>query len=291
MSRKLLVTHHAPDLDAIASVWLLKRFDAQHYADAKIAFVNPGESISLDQSEDFGVQLHQVTHVDTGLGEFDHHQPERGKLLISAASLVYDHVCKIHPELENDTALQIIVKFCVEIDHFLEINWPDPSSERYNFMLHELIRGLEFTTRNDDDSQMYFGMQCLDSVYGSLTQHEKAREIIAEKAIRFATSVGDAMAIETSNDDVIKLSQKLGCMLVIRRDPDLGHIRIKMRPDCEGNLEKVYEEIKKVDAKGTWYYHPSGKMLLNGSQKHRDQHASPLTLEEVIDIVKKVFGQ
>lgn len=289
MSRKLLVTHHAPDLDAIASVWLLKRFDAQHYADSKIAFVNPGESINLDQAEDYGVQLHQVTHVDTGLGEFDHHQPDRGMLKISAASLVYDYVSKIHPDLKTDLALQKIVAFCVDIDHFLEIHWPEPANERYLFMLHELIRGLEFTTLNDDDSQLHFGMQCLDSVYGSLTQYNRAKEIILEKGIRFSIPAGDCIAIETSNDDVIKLSQKEGCILVIRKDPDLGHIRIKVRPDANIDLKTVYEEIKTKDSVGTWYYHPSGKMLLNGSQKHRDQHASPLSVTEVIEIIKETF--
>lgn len=291
MSRKLIVAHHAPDLDAVAAVWLLKRFDSQHYADAKVGFVNPGDTITIEQAEDFNVQLHEVTHVDTGLGEFDHHQPERGELLISAASLVYDHICNIHPEYKDDKALQTIVEFCVEIDHFLEIHWPDPASHRYLFMIHELIRGLEFTTPNDDDAQLHFGMQCLDSVYASLNQHIRAQEILSERGEIFTTSAGQCMAVETHNDDVIKLAQKQGSILVIRKDPTLGHIRIKVRPDAAIDLKKVYEEIKSKDSKGTWYYHPSGKMLLNGSRKHRDQHASALGINEVIEIVKNVFKE
>ncbi len=38
----LIVTHLAPDLDAIASVWLLTRFDAQHFAGSRLAFVSAG---------------------------------------------------------------------------------------------------------------------------------------------------------------------------------------------------------------------------------------------------------
>ncbi|MCA9369277.1 hypothetical protein KC721_03180, partial [Candidatus Woesebacteria bacterium] len=87
--RKLLVTHHAPDLDAIGSVWLFKKFHTQKYGDAKIAFVNPGSRIEEYQVEELGVDLRDVTHVDTGLGEFDHHQKERASTDICATSLVH----------------------------------------------------------------------------------------------------------------------------------------------------------------------------------------------------------
>ncbi len=104
-SRKLIVTHHAPDLDAITSVWLLKRFDSQKYADAKVAFVNPGDTISLEEAEkEFNCQLHEVTHVDTGLGEFDHHQPERASRDVCAATLVFDYLKEVRPEIINDKA-------------------------------------------------------------------------------------------------------------------------------------------------------------------------------------------
>ena len=60
--RKLIVTHHAPDLDAISSVWLLKRFDTQRYGTAKVAFVDPGKTISLEEAEqNYNCQLHQIT--------------------------------------------------------------------------------------------------------------------------------------------------------------------------------------------------------------------------------------
>jgi len=49
--RKLLVTHHAPDLDAIGGIWLFKRFDALNYANAQVAFVDPGDTISLEDCE------------------------------------------------------------------------------------------------------------------------------------------------------------------------------------------------------------------------------------------------
>jgi hypothetical protein len=289
--RKLLVTHHAPDLDAIGAVWMLKRFDAQHFADAKVAFVNPGEQITLAEAEELGSQLHEVTHVDTGGGKFDHHGPDQGDKYICATSLVYDHVCKVHPELTKDRALQEIVAFTTEIDHFKEIHWPDSGNVRYTFMINELIRGMEFFDPHNDESQLHFGMQCLDSAYASLNQKIKAVEILEEDHIEFELPFGKIIALETRNDDVIKMGQKMGYHMVIRKDPKRGNVRIKMRPDTESSLDPLYEEIKKADTKGYWFNHPSGKMLLNDSRKHRDHKPTPLSLDDVVKLVKEVYAK
>lgn len=290
MSRKLIVTHHSPDLDAVGAVWLLKRFDSQHYADAKFAFVNPGDQITIDQAENFNCQLHEVTHVDTGMGEFDHHQPERGHQHVSATSLVYDYVIKIHPELAENKALKKLVEYVTDVDHFDEVNWPDSGHYRYCFMIQELINGMEFTDPHNDDSQMHFGLQCMDCALANLTQFLKAEEILTGRGIHFQIKAGEALAIETNNDQTIKLAQKQGCVLVIRKDPDEGNIRIKARPDAEVELKPLADKIAQIDHKGSWYYHPSGKMLINGSRKHRQQQASPLTLDEVITLVKELYA-
>lgn len=290
MSRHLIVTHHAPDLDACGAVWLLKRFVGQHFADAKIVFVNPGETISLEAAEEMGCQLHEVTHVDTGLGEFDHHQPDRGLLPISASSLVYDHVVKIHPDQADNHALTTLVKLISHIDHFGEASWPEAEHERYCLMIHDLIRGAEFVDPHNDDSQLHFGLQCLDHAYAVLVQFLKARELIESDGIIFSTRFGECLAIETKNDDTIKVAQKKGYQLVIKKDPEQGNARIKARPDAPFDLRPIADAITKVDTKGTWYYHPSGKMLLNGSQKHRNQTATPLSLSELIELVKTAYA-
>jgi len=287
-SRKLLVTHHSPDLDAVGAVWMLKRFDSQHYANAQVAFVDSGNTIELEEAEKKGYQLHEVTHVDTGLGEFDHHQPERGQQHISATSLTYDHVCEIHPEYKQDKALAAVAAFVTDIDHFGEVYWPESGEIRHNFMIQELLRGYEFTDPHNDDAQLHFGMQCLDNAYASLKQYQAALDSIEEKGMTFESAFGKSLAIETRNDTVIKLAQKQGHMLVIRKDPKLGNARIKLRPDCDRDLKTLEEKIKQVDTKGTWYYHPSGKMLLNGSTKRKDQTPTPLPLAEIVALIKEI---
>ncbi len=289
MKYQLLVTHHAPDLDAIGAVWMLTRFDAQHYAEAKTAFVNPGATLSTAEILSQGCEPHAVMHVDTGLGEFDHHQPERGSEHICATSLTYDHVCRLHPDLADDSALGIMSQFITEIDHFGEIDWPESGHERYTFMLHEILRGGESTDRFSDDHQMQYGLQSLDMVYAALRQRVAAEKELKTADTTFTLPFGEALALLTSNDDTIKLAQKQGYMLVIKKDPMLGHIRIKLRPDAPVTLAALSEAIQKKDPHATWYYHPSGKMLINGSQKHRNQTASTLSLQEVVTLVQELY--
>ena len=155
-------------------------------------------------------------------------------------------------------------------------------------MLHELIGGFELQENYNDDNQLHFGMSCLDCVYGVLKQHHKAEEIISEKGQHFMIAAGPAIALDTRNDDTIKIAQKRGFVLVIRKDSQLGNIRVKARPDADIDLTKLYEKIIQLDTVGDWYNHPSGKMLLNGSSKHTAQKASPLSLEQVMELVQEL---
>ncbi len=288
MVKHLIVTHHAPDLDAIGAVWLLKRFDAQHFADAQLSFVDPGNTIHPSEAEKLGFQMHEVTHVDTGQGEFDHHQAERGHLRICASSLVFDHICQLHPEEKENEALKYLVNFITEIDHFGEINWPEANSPRYCFMIHELLEGFEGVDPHDDDSQLNFGMRCLDCAYSSLRDNFHAEAVLKEGQ-DFSLAQGKSLAIETRDDHIIKYAQKKGYVLVIRRDPKLGEMRIKARPDVDLDLKPLAEAIQAIDHKGTWYYHPSGKMLLNGSKKHRHQRPTTLSIQQVVELVKGIY--
>lgn len=296
--RKLIVTHHAPDLDAIGAVWLLKRFDAVRYGTAKISFVDPGKKISLEDCEkNFNCQLHEVTHVDTGLGKFDHHQPEKANRDTCATSLVYDYICERYPDQKNDQALAAIVRHVTDVDHFGEIYWPEAGEDRFVFSLHSLIHGHEFVNLHDDDSQLNFGLQALDYAYAAMVQRYKAKEILQEKAWEFDIKAGKCLAVETRNDDTIKLAQMTGSVLAVRKDPEQGFVRIKVRPDAknpdgsEFNLAALNEEIRQLDPKAKWFYHASGKMLLNGSSKSWEaREASALSLKQVVDLIKKHYA-
>src|SRR5690606_17892776 len=83
---KTIVTHISPDLDAITSSWLIKRY-LTDWDTADHAFVPAGETFGNKDPD----ANPNVIHVDTGLGKFDHHQlTER----TSATKRVFDYLAE-----------------------------------------------------------------------------------------------------------------------------------------------------------------------------------------------------
>ncbi|MBQ6436710.1 hypothetical protein IJJ27_04110 [bacterium] len=285
----LLVTHQKPDLDAIASTWLLVRFDSQHFGGSRIAFVPAGTKMSDEQAAALGYTPDQVEHTDTGMGRFDHHLPERAGKEFSATSLVYDYLVQIHPEYQTDQALKMMVDHVTDVDHFGEAFWPDANNPRYEFMLHQILDAMDATATNDDSYQVELGHRLLDFVYASMKAHVKAVAKLAEGIEWPLKSGGKAFAILTGNEEVLAVAQKAGYALVIKKDKNTGHIRIKARPDAPFDLNELYQKVLAKDQIGTWYNHPSGKMLLNGSRKNPDHVPSPLSLEEVVAMAKEIL--
>jgi hypothetical protein len=100
------------------------------------------------------------------------------------------------------------------------------------------------------------------------------------------------MAVETINDEVLKLSQMMGYRLAIRKDPNEGFVRIKAVPDRRNaetlgiDLTEAYEKLKEMDPDSTWFLHVSKRMLLNGSSKNPTMQGTKLTLDQVIEVLK-----
>ena len=274
---KIIVTHFNPDLDAISSVWLLRKFD-QDFKDAKVVFVPAGETyknIKVDEDEDF-------IHVDTGLGKFDHHQLKDKKTC--AAKLVFNYLKLKRKELKENKELVQLIKVICEIDHFGEVLWPDASSDRYNFIVSELLDGLKQGGRLDDHGLIKFGSQCLEGIYSSLKIKVKAGKDLKE-GYEFETKWGKAVGCLSENNEVLKLGQKMGYVLVVQKDAKTEHVRIKGRPDSKVDLTQAKEKLAKLDPEATWFLHISKKMLLNGSTKNIKMRASKLGLKKVIDVL------
>jgi hypothetical protein len=284
---RIIVTHRSPDLDAIGAVWLLKRFLSAEYADAAVLFVPAGQVLTAEVAAQFAVPLTKVTHVDTGMGEYDHHQPSRGGKRICASSLVYDLICKIQKDKLYDRALRYLVEYITAIDHFEEASWPDADDPRYQLMAHGIIAGAKNSGQYDDDALLRFGCELLDATYAALRSDVRADEVIQTKGTTMKIGRWKVLAIATSNGEVEKRAQKVGYDLAIRKDEGFGSVRIKATPESGIDLTGVYEEILKKDAVGTWFLHNSHRMLLNGSSKNETQIPSPLSLTQIVEIVKE----
>ena len=192
-----------------------------------------------------------VVHVDTGLGKFDHHQTERGKERTCAAKLVYEWLVSSGRIKETE----------------------------------ELARIVEVVVDIDDTELVGFGMLCLDGVLISFKIRDSAEKTLKE-GITFKTKWGKSVAVETANSGVIKLALKSGSRVVAVRDPESGRVRVKSAPIADINLSSIYKSLLKKDPDATWYFHPGGHMILNGSSKNPAMKPSKLTIDEIIKILK-----
>lgn len=276
---KLIVTHLSVDLDAVAACWLIQRF-LPGWKDALIKFVPAGLTLNNQPPDD----NQEIIHVDTGLGKFDHHQ---SNAQTCSAQKVLDYLKKkklIKKKLLEP--LNILVNFIIEDDHFLEVYYPEPQSDRYEFLINNLVDGLKITL-GDDKKLVEIVSTILDGILEKLKNKVKAEQEIKEGFV-FNSYLGKSFAIESGNDEVLRYAQKIGFQLVIRKDPKYGNVRIKCPPHPKLDLTPIYNKILKVDSVGSWFLHASRHMLLNGSPKRPDQKPSFLTITKLVEIIKSI---
>lgn len=274
---KIIVTHTNPDLDAICSVWLLRKFNSD-LREAEIVFVPAGEtykSLKVDENPN-------IIHVDTGLGKFDHHQLSEKTC---AAEIVFKYLKTKNISLEKDKALIRLIEVVRQIDNFEDCYWPNSIADYYDFNLAEFLAGLKSASKLDDQGLINFGSQCLEGVYSKLKLKIKAEKDL-QKGYNFITAWGKAIGCLTRNSEVLKLGQKQGYIIVIQKNPQTENVRIKARPDSLVDLTSVQKKLSELDPQATWFLHISKKMLLNGSRKNPKMKPSRLSLKKIISVLK-----
>ncbi len=299
---KIVVTHTSPDWDAITSVWLVKKF-LPGWENAQVQFVPAGERLAgfkwrgkdsdspIEQAGD-----DEVIHVDTGLGPLDHHQTSDKN--VCGASRTWDYVkskVKGGERWEDKSeALSRIVKVVVDIDHFKEVFWENPMADYHEFSLLGVLEGLKLQKPSQDNLYVDFGIQWLEACLHNFENRIWAEKEIAGNGHEFTTKWGKGIAFETINDTVLKLAQKMGYVVVVRKDPRKGYVRIKAKPSQTENknenidLTLVYEKLSKMDPEATWFLHVSKKMLLNGTAKNLKMVPSKLSIEEIVKVFESI---
>ncbi|OGG30710.1 hypothetical protein A2973_05410 [Candidatus Gottesmanbacteria bacterium RIFCSPLOWO2_01_FULL_49_10] len=272
---KTIVTHIGSDLDAITAIWLVKTY-FPGWEEANIAFVPAGKTLDGAPPDDNP----DVIHVDTGMGRYDHHQSDADTC---AAQRVYEVV---KASRGADVALERMLAVVNEVDHFREVFFPNPTADFWEFSLVAAIDGWRLLYSDNPIKIVSLAMEALDGIYKTFQNKVWAEKELKEKAVHFDSPWGKAFGIETTNDEVVHLGQKMGYALVIRRDPRKGYIRIKSLPKDDIDLTAVYNTLKEKDPEATWFLHASRHMILNGSAKNPDMRATTLLLEEIIDILK-----
>lgn len=312
---KIIVTHASPDVDAITSIWLIKRF-LPGWESAEVRFVPAGERLKnsefirqlADQNSELKDPIEkigddEVVHVDTGLGPLDHH--ETSDDTVSAASRTFDFVKRTinNQQTTNNKdkwqAMKRLVRVVVDIDHFKEIFWGDPTADYHEFSLVSMLDGLKLVKHDQDEYYVTFIMECLDAVLAAFENRLWAEAEIAQSGKAFTTRWGKGMGFETVNDGVLKLAQKQGFVVVVRKDPRKGYVRVKARPsrtqnekrktkNADVDLTLVCEKLRKMDPDATWFLHVSKKMLLNGSVKNPKMRPTKLRLDDIIEVLENI---
>ncbi len=274
---KTIVAHIGPDLDAITSIWLVKMFFAG-WEEASLAFVPAGKTLEGKPPDDNP----EILHVDTGFGKFDHHQTDADTC---ASLLVYEEIKKTRG---TDHALERLVMIVNDVDHFREVFYPNPVADFWDFGLVSQIDGWRLMYADNPIKIVELGMQALDGIYKMFQNKVWAEKELKEKGVAFETKWGKGIGVETPNDEVVHLAQKMGYVVAVRKDPKKGYLRIKALPKKEIDLEPVYNELKKQEPDATWFLHASHHMVLNGSSKNPDMRPTKKTLQQIIDVIKKV---
>lgn len=275
---KTIVTHIAPDVDAVTSVWLILRF-LPGWGKAGVGFVPAGKTLNNDivDSDD------EILHVDTGMGKLDHHQTAEDTC---AARRTMEYIAA---QTQNfpDEAMEKLVDIVNDIDHFREVYYPNPLADFYDLGFVGILDGMRLLYSNDNQKIVDFSLIALDGIYKTFQNKVWALQEIKEKGVEFKTKWGKGLAIETINDETVRIAQKQGFVLAVRKDPKKGFVRIKALPESKADFSSCYNILKKKDSEATWFLHVGHKMLLNGSVKNPESRATSLTLREIIDVLKK----
>ncbi|HXS14972.1 MAG TPA: DHH family phosphoesterase [Candidatus Saccharimonadales bacterium] len=303
----IIITHDSPDWDAIGSVWIIKRF-LPGWENAKVEFVPAGERSprvankvkEADEKIIVEVKEDKILHMDTGFTPLDHHQDKDTS--VCSTSKAWQYVLEENKDLHGGVeqtkkdgkveAIGRVVDYIVELDHFKEVFWPDAASNIHEFSLYGILDGMKGLHPSQSDYYVSWGMEILDAMVRRFESRIWAEREIA-KGRAFETKWGKGLGIESINDSVIKLAQKTGYSVVVRRDPRKGYVRIKALPYKEGvtkdiNLTLAAEQLRKMDPEATWFLHVSNKMLLNGTPKNPKMVPTKLSLDEIIRVLEKI---
>ncbi len=321
---KVIVTHYFPDWDAIASVWLIKKYFSG-WEEAVVEFVPHGSRLRLngeveaveDKSDDAVSAVIErdaqkdMMHVDTGLGPLDHHDSE--DMTVSAASKCLAFV-KEHNDLFTSSedkwrvhtqALERMVVYVSALDHFQEVFWPEAKDDRYDFSLWGVLTGYKTQVQGDNEKIMAFGLGILDAVFHRMEEKIWSEREIQRKGKEFTTKFGKGLAIESIDDDLVKQAQKMGYVIVVRKDPRKGYVRIKAVPlpgpqahvdhtewekTKDMDLTVLYERLKKIDSRASWYLHISKRMILNSANKETKAVPTTLPLAQVVALILELYS-
>jgi len=278
---KIIVTHINPDQDAISSVWLVKRF-FPGWEKSEVKFVPAGKTLNNNPPDDNP----EIIHVDTGLGKFDHHTTGDKRVCAAVKVLAEIKTKKYIKDKIIVEALEKMTEIVRSVDHAEERSWPDPMSDKWEFLLEMILDGLKTGYgRLQNPELVDFGMTALDGILEAMKEKIIAGMEIAG-GVEFNCQWGKSIGVETGNDMTHRLAERMGFSVVAVRDPKRGNVRIYGHPESQVDLTEIHLAVMAGDREADWFLHASKKLLLNGSRANPSMRPTKLKLLKIIDIIK-----
>lgn len=292
-----IATHKRPDLDAIATIWLLKKFGEEQFpgiAKATIMFVENG---NIPEGEN-------VIAVDVGGGMFDHH-PQSEHPDDCAITLMAKHL-----EVHDDPALETILRFVAN---------NDLKGSAHPFDLAYIIKLMNSFYSNKPERVINWATKALEAKYQEqFSFFSEAKEEFEQKAeideIKMNNGRGERVLkiviIVSDNENIAKYARShFGCKAaVVIQKQTTGNVQIYVNKQYGLRLHDVAQMIRleeqkikglvettdwkelssegnKVKGVKEWYYHKGLEALLNGSLTAKVPPTS-LPLERIRELVK-----
>lgn len=284
----MIITHTSPDFDAIASVWLLKRFGG--FDAVPVQFVNTGnpDPALLEQAAavvDTG-RIYDVTR-----WRFDHHQlPGKEANSTCAAWMVWDwlHARAAIPSEAFDTL--------VAIEPLIQLVFQGDTGRReadYSRRLgiHALLSNQK-RQGADDHTLLAYGCHLLDNLAQSLTSQAEAQRSLQAHTV-YESADGLVVALLNAPLGATHAAHEKGARLVVFHD-ETTKARGVMRGG-EGQDVHVGALIQRIAylADDTplahelhkWYCHQAGFFAGRGTAKAPVDDALEVPIVEIARIV------
>lgn len=297
-----ILTHTRPDLDAILSVWLLRRLGEDRYpgaASCPLIFVPAGElpeGLNPEQWEERGWLA-----VDVGGGRLDNHpRPDLGhdgRRDACASTLVAQDL-----GVEGLPELAKLLRFSAAQDlEGRSIASKDPTD--HAVALPNILRGLVLV--HDDAEVMRIGLAILDGIVAVEREWAQAvREV--KKARAHQVAGARVLAVEGESQALGRAARRRGADLVVQRHRPTGQAAVTLNRagvlrDWDLSRTAPYLRLAEAAAEDRapaisdlpriglfegWFLHGSGKILNKGSPKAPQVRPSRLSLAEMADWVE-----
>jgi hypothetical protein len=266
-----IVTHVKPHIDDICAAWLLKRY-LPAWRGAEMKFVPP------DTLEPPVTDTPEKIHVGVGRGQFDEHKGDIGEC---AASLVYRHINKSVVLNANERkALDKLIDWVLREDTGKLLS--DPNRP---FTVPSILEDIYLAKGKDSEAVFELGSTILDALLVGM-RNQVDLDADWQKRTEFKTAVGgQAVALISNARQLDSYAYSQGFDLFLRQTPDGRYTEIRLRAESDSDLKAVRDGLAKTDYGADWFFHHSGKLLLNGGDMTSRARLTSLGLKELTEIL------